>query len=109
MREILGPPLRAAALAAFIAGLLLLFLNPPSLDGAGGILTLIAGALAVMLITAWAVVAMTGEEMPEPEFRRLVDRSEALAAMPPPDYPRASSTSSCGEPWTTSPRSSTSR
>jgi predicted Zn-dependent protease with MMP-like domain len=87
MREILGPPLRAAALAAFIAGLLLPFLNPPSLDGAGGILTLIAGALAVMLITAWAVVALTGEEMPEPEFRRLVDRSEALAAMPPPDYP----------------------
>ena len=25
--------------------------------------------------------------MPEPEFRKLVDRSEALAAMPAPDYP----------------------
>ena len=32
-------------------------------------------------------MAMIGEEMPEPEFRRLVDRSEALAALPPPDYP----------------------
>jgi predicted Zn-dependent protease with MMP-like domain len=85
MREILAPPLRAAALTAFIAGLLLLFLNPPSLDGFGGILTLAAGALAVVLATAWAVVAATGDEMPEPEFRRLVDRSEALAALPPPD------------------------
>jgi predicted Zn-dependent protease with MMP-like domain len=87
MRDILGPPLRAAAWTAFIAGLLLLLLNPPSLDGAGGILTLIAGAVAVVLMTAWAVVALTGEEMPEPEFRRLVDRSEALAALPPPELP----------------------
>jgi predicted Zn-dependent protease with MMP-like domain len=32
-------------------------------------------------------VVAIGEEMPEPEFRRLVDRSEALAALPPPDHP----------------------
>jgi predicted Zn-dependent protease with MMP-like domain len=87
MREILVPPLRAAALSAFIAGLLLLFLNPPSFAGVGGILTLLAGALAIMLLTAWAIVALTGNEMPEPEFRRLVDRSEALAALPPPANP----------------------
>ena len=87
MRDVLGPPLRAAAWTAFIAGLLLLLLNPPSLDCAGGILTLIAGALAVVLMTAWAVVALTGDEMPEPEFRRLVDRSEELAALPPPERP----------------------
>jgi predicted Zn-dependent protease with MMP-like domain len=87
MREIFGPPLRAAALTAFIAGLLLLFLKPPSLDGAGGVMTLLAGAVAVVLMTAWAVVALTGDEMPEPEFRRLVDRSEALAALPAPDRP----------------------
>jgi len=87
MREILVPPLRAAALSAFIAGLLLLFLNPPSFAGVGGILTLVAGALAIVLLTAWAIVALTGSEMPEPEFRRLVDRSEALAALPPPANP----------------------
>jgi predicted Zn-dependent protease with MMP-like domain len=87
MREILVPPLRAAALSAFIAGLLLLFGNPPSFAGVGGILTLLAGALAIMLLTAWAIVALTGNEMPEPEFRRLVDRSEALAALPPPANP----------------------
>jgi predicted Zn-dependent protease with MMP-like domain len=87
MREILGPPLRAAALCAFITGLVLLLLNPPSLAGLGGLLALLAGAVAIVLVTAWATVAMIGREMPEPEFRRLVDRSEALAALPPPDSP----------------------
>jgi predicted Zn-dependent protease with MMP-like domain len=87
MRDILVPPLRAAALSAFITGLLLLFLNPPSFAGVGGLLTLLVGALAVVLGTAWATVTLIGPEMPEPEFRRLVDRSEALASMPPPDQP----------------------
>ena len=87
MRETFGPPLRAAALTAFIAGLLLLLLNPPSLAGLGDLLALLAGAVAIMLLTAWATVALIGEETPEPEFRRLVDRSEALAALPPPEQP----------------------
>jgi predicted Zn-dependent protease with MMP-like domain len=87
VRELLGPSLRAAALTAFIAGLALLLLNPPSLSGLGDVVAILAGALAIVLLTAWAVVALTGKEMPEPEFRRLVDRSEALASMPPPDYP----------------------
>jgi predicted Zn-dependent protease with MMP-like domain len=87
MREILGPPLRAAAISAFIAGLALLLLNPPSFAGLGGVLTVVLGAVAVVLLTAWATVAMIGKEMPEPEFRRLVDRSEALASLPPPDRP----------------------
>ena len=87
MREILVPPLRAAAVAAFITGLLLLFFNPPSFTQFGGLLTIGVGALAIVLLTAWLTVAVIGEEMPEPEFRRLVDRSEALATLPPPDYP----------------------
>jgi len=87
MREILGPPLRAAALSAFIIGLVLLLLNPPSFAGLGELLALLAGAVAIVLVTAWATVAVIGKEMPEPEFRRLVDRSEALAALPPPDQP----------------------
>src|SRR5213596_1584958 len=87
MREIFGPPLRAAALCAFIAGLVLLLLNPPSLSGLGGLLALLVGAAAIVLVTAWATVALIGKEMPEPEFRRLVDRSEALASLPPPDRP----------------------
>jgi predicted Zn-dependent protease with MMP-like domain len=87
MREIFGPPLRAAAIAAFITGLILMITNPPSLGGLGGLLALAAGAVAIVLLTAWATVALIGKEMPEPEFRRLVDRSEALAALPPPDRP----------------------
>src|SRR5919108_5627413 len=87
MREILEPPLRAAALTALILGLVLLLVNPPSFAGLGGLLALLAGAVAIVLLTAWATVALIGKEMPEPEFRRLVDRSEALAALPPPDRP----------------------
>jgi predicted Zn-dependent protease with MMP-like domain len=87
MREIFGPPLRAAAFTAFITGLVLLLLNPPSLSGVGDLLAILVGALAIVLVTAWAIVALIGQEMPEPEFRRLVDRSDALASLPPPDRP----------------------
>ena len=59
----------------------------PSLAGLEDLLTLIVGAAAIVLVTAWATVAAIGEEMPEPEFRRLVDRSELLATLPPPNNP----------------------
>jgi predicted Zn-dependent protease with MMP-like domain len=87
VNEILGPPLKGAALIAFLTGLFLLLLNPPSFHGLGGLLTLIACSIAVVLVLAWVVVTLTGEEMPEAQFQRLEDRSEALAAMPPPDQP----------------------
>jgi predicted Zn-dependent protease with MMP-like domain len=88
MRETLGPPLRAAAITAFFTGLALLLLNPPSLEGLRGLLLWMVGAVAFVIVAAWATVALIGDdEMPEPEFRRLVDRSEALASLPPPDQP----------------------
>jgi predicted Zn-dependent protease with MMP-like domain len=87
MREIFGAPLRAAALAAFITGLAMVLLHPPDLSGLGNLLTIAAAAAAIILLTAWATVAMIGKEIPEPEFRRLVDRSEALASLPPPERP----------------------
>ncbi len=87
MRDTLGPPLRAAALIAFILGLVLLFLNPPSFAGLGDLIAILAAALAIVLVTAWVTVVLIGRETPEEEFRRLEDRSEALAAMPPPDLP----------------------
>ena len=87
MREILGPPLRAAAITAFVGGIALLLLNPPSFAGLGDLVVMLVGAIAFVLIAAWATVALIGNEMPEPEFRRLVDRSEALALLPPPDQP----------------------
>ena len=80
MRDELLGPVRAAAWAAFIVGLLLFLLNPPSLSGAAGFATLVVGALALVLLAAWAAVALTGRDaMSEREVERLVRRSERLA------------------------------
>lgn len=87
MRETLGPPLKAAGLAAFITGLLTLVLNPPSFTGVGRLLVLLAVSVAIVLIAAWAMVKLIGNEMPEHEFRRIVDRSEVLAELPPAEQP----------------------
>jgi predicted Zn-dependent protease with MMP-like domain len=85
--DILVPALRAGAITAFITGLIFLLLNPPSFGGLEDLLVIIAGATLIILATAWITVRMIGREAPEPEFRRLVDRSEKLAMLPPPDYP----------------------
>lgn len=87
MRDALGPPLRAAAWTSLLAALLLLLLRPPSLGGLEDLLTILAIAGAIVLVTAWLTTVLIGEEMPEPEFRKLVDRSELLAMMPPPERP----------------------
>jgi predicted Zn-dependent protease with MMP-like domain len=83
--DALRGPAKAAIAALFAVGLLLLFLNPPSLSGAEGMAVLVGGGLALALLTAWAFVAMTGRDaMPEQEFERLVRRSEELAGQPDP-------------------------
>jgi predicted Zn-dependent protease with MMP-like domain len=87
MKETLGPSLRAAAFALLLMGLVLLLVNPLSLTGLGHLLSLLAGAALVVILAAWGAVLLIGNEMPEPEFRRIVDRSEALASLPPPEYP----------------------
>lgn len=87
MRETLGPTLRAAALIAFLTGLGLMLLNPFSLGRILGLLTLLAGGLAVVLIASWAAVLLTRNEMPEQEFRRIAERSEKLAKLPPAEQP----------------------
>jgi predicted Zn-dependent protease with MMP-like domain len=43
--------------------------------------------VAVILVTAWVTTLAIGKEIPEPEFRKLVDRSEALARLPVPEQP----------------------
>ena len=81
--DLVRGPLKAGAAALFAVGLVLLFLNPPSLSGAEGMAVFIGGGLILMLLTAWATVALTGSDsMPEDEFERLVRRSEELAAAP---------------------------
>jgi predicted Zn-dependent protease with MMP-like domain len=83
MNEDLRQPLRAAAIAAFTVGVLLMFLHPPSLSGAGGLATLVVAVLAFFLIVAWGTVAlMGGDGMSEEDFERLVRRSEELAREP---------------------------
>jgi predicted Zn-dependent protease with MMP-like domain len=76
-------PVKAALAAAFVVGVLLLFLNPPSLSGAEGLAFMTAGALLLLVGTAWITVVLTGREgMSEPEFERLVRRSEELGRDP---------------------------
>ncbi|MEJ7655608.1 MAG: metallopeptidase family protein [Thermoleophilaceae bacterium] len=83
MLEPLKPVLRAAAGAAFVVGTVLFLINPPSLSGAGELVAFLAGALALVLGTAWATVTLGGRRgMEEREFERVVERSEELARLP---------------------------
>ena len=86
MRDILWPPLRAGP-------------SPPSSPGSfcccstrlrsglGDLLTLLVGAAAIVLVTAWLTTVLIGRRCLSPSLRRLVDRSEALASLPPPEQP----------------------
>lgn len=67
--------------------MLLLVLRPPSLGGLEDLLTIVAVGIAIAVVTAWLTTVLIGDEMPEPEFRKLVDRSELLAMLPPPERP----------------------
>jgi predicted Zn-dependent protease with MMP-like domain len=87
MRDAFRAPLRAAAVAAFTVGTLLFIINPPSLSGAEELIALLGGALALVLVTAWATVALMGDGPDEREFERIVRRSEAMATMPVPESP----------------------
>jgi predicted Zn-dependent protease with MMP-like domain len=81
--DALRGPVKAGAAALFVVGVLLLLLNPPSLSGAQGMAVFAGVALGVVLLTAWAFVALSGRDsMPEHEFERLVRRSEELARQP---------------------------
>ena len=80
MGEAFRGPIKAAFVALFAVGVLLLLLDPPSLSGAEGLALMIGGGLLLLLLTAWGTVALTGREgMAEHEFERLVARSEELA------------------------------
>jgi predicted Zn-dependent protease with MMP-like domain len=75
----------AFAIAAFATGMLIWFINPPSLDGAAGLASLLIGGAAFVYVVAWlTVLLMGGDAMPEEDFERLVERSEELARRPPP-------------------------
>ena len=69
----------------FVTGLIIWFVDPPSLDGAEGLVSLVLGGAAFLFFVAWlATLLMRDEldEMPEDEFERIVLRSEELAQQP---------------------------
>jgi predicted Zn-dependent protease with MMP-like domain len=75
----------AFAIAAFVTGIVVWFVNPPSLSGAGGLASLIIGASAFIYFTAWITTLLMRDQldtMPEEEFERVVRRSEELARQP---------------------------
>jgi predicted Zn-dependent protease with MMP-like domain len=83
MRDVLRPTLGGLAIIASVVGVVVLLLNPPSLSGAEDLLAIVAVAAAVVLVSAWATVTLIGrDEMSEPEFERVVVRSERLAREP---------------------------
>lgn len=80
MKEAFGPPLKAAATVAFLVGLALMLLRPPSLGGLEQLLMILAGAVVIILLAALGTVLLIGREMPEPEYRRTSALSDALAS-----------------------------
>jgi predicted Zn-dependent protease with MMP-like domain len=87
MREAFRAPLKAAAVAALTVGTILFLVNPPSLSGAEDLLTLLVGAVALVLVSAWMTVVLMGDGPTEREVDRISDRSEELARRPPPEQP----------------------
>jgi predicted Zn-dependent protease with MMP-like domain len=75
----------AFAIAAFVTGMVVWFVNPPSLSGAGNLASLVIGATGFIIATAWITTRLMGselDELPEEEFERIVMRSEELARRP---------------------------
>ncbi len=75
----------AFAIALFVTGLVGWFLNPPSLDGAEGLGSLLLGAFAFIYFAAWLTTLLMGDDLDavsEEEFERIVRRSEELAREP---------------------------
>jgi predicted Zn-dependent protease with MMP-like domain len=87
MKETLAPSARAAVLTAFLVGLAMVLLDPFSFGRLSGLLRLVAGAVGVVLIAALAAMLLGRNEMPEEEFRRIAERSEELAKLPPGEQP----------------------
>jgi predicted Zn-dependent protease with MMP-like domain len=64
-----------------------LLIDPPSFSGVPTLLLVLLGAVLLTLAMAWVATRMIGEEIPETEWRKIVDRSELLAQLPAPTGP----------------------
>jgi predicted Zn-dependent protease with MMP-like domain len=77
------PTLGAVAIAASVAGVVLLLLEPPSLAVSRGLIGVVVGAVAVVLVGAWITATLLRRDgVSEPEFERVVERTERLAHDP---------------------------
>jgi predicted Zn-dependent protease with MMP-like domain len=74
---------RSVVSGAALVALAMLVFDPFSWGRVGSVGLLIAGGVAIVLFAAWAMVVLGANAMPEDEFRRIAERSEELAAMPP--------------------------
>jgi predicted Zn-dependent protease with MMP-like domain len=75
----------AFAIAAFVTGVVVWFVNPPSLSGAEDLASLLIGSAAFIYFTAWLTTLLMDDQldaMPEEEFEEIVQRSERLAREP---------------------------
>jgi predicted Zn-dependent protease with MMP-like domain len=83
MRDAHASSIRAAVSVAFLTGLTMVVLDPFSFGRVSGFMALVLGAIAVVLATALLAMALSHGEMPEEEFRRISERSELMAKLPP--------------------------
>ena len=60
MRDVFGPPLRAAAATCFLAGCLWMLLDPPSLDGLETLIGIVCGTALIAITTAWLTTRWPG-------------------------------------------------
>lgn len=79
--------LRPAIFLLLVGSCAWLLINPPSFSGIPTLLLILLGAVLLTLFMAWVATRMIGEEIPEAEWRKIVDRSELLAQLPAPTGP----------------------
>ena len=83
MSERLSSTTRMIVTACFLVGLAILLFDPFTWGRISGVVQLLAGAVALVLVFALVAMLLSRGEMPEEEFRRMSERSELLATMPP--------------------------
>src|SRR5436190_1776998 len=55
----------AIAISASVTAIVIWFINPPSLSGAGGLASLIIGAAVFIYVAAWFTTLLMGKELDE--------------------------------------------
>jgi predicted Zn-dependent protease with MMP-like domain len=83
MSERLSSTTRIIVTVCFLIGLAIVVLDPFTWGRVSGVVQLLAGAVAVVLLTALVAMFLGRGEMPEAEFRRISERSELMSQLPP--------------------------